>query len=180
MYKRTPSRITIRNRRRFIVRAILWSGFIWCIFSIARLFWFGEAYVREGGGMVFPGFSTDLHSFVSFSIVITLVFLFFLSFVSRLKIRMVTVEHSRTRFYESWSRVQKPYYFITPSNTVDVRIFGKRWLRTFHCSSELRATMKDGKSYVVCIDGTSIEAARLATSADDWKLEQGIALEMGQ
>ena len=129
--------------------------------------------------MVSPNYSIDLPFIIPLSIVIILVFYLFLSFVSRLKIRMVTVVHSRTRFYENWSRV-KPYYFVTPSNTVDVRIFGKRWLRTFHCSPELRATMKDGKSYVVCIDGTSIEAARLATSADEWKLEQGIALEMGQ
>ena len=180
MYKRTPSRITIRNRRRFVVRAILWSGFAAYVFSIVRPFWIGEAKMLEGGGMVSPNYSIDLPFIIPLSIVIILVFYLFLSFVSRLKIRMVTVVHSRTRFYESWSRVQRPYYFVTPSNTVDVRIFGKRWLRTFHCSPELRATMKDGKSYVVCIDGTSIEAARLATSADEWKLEQGIALEMGQ
>lgn len=179
MYKKTPSRITIRNRRRLVVRAILWSGFAWCVFSIVRLFWIGEARLFEDGDMVFSGFSTDLKSFVTFSISIFILYLLVLSFVSPLKVRMVTVEHTRTKFYESWSK-HSPYYFVAPSHTVDVRVFGKHWLRTFSCPSELHSTMKAGKTYVVCTNGTTIEDARLANNADEWRLEQGLPLDMNQ
>ena len=180
MYKKTLSRIAIRNRRRFIVRAILWSGFAWCVFSIARLFWIGEAYVYEGRRIVFSGFSTDVKSFISFSISIIILYLIVLSFVSPLKVRMVTVEHARTKFYESWSKHKSPYYSVTPNHTVDVHVFGRRWLRTFHCSEEVRTILKVGKSYVVCTNGTTIEAARSVTSADEWRLEHGLALDMNQ
>lgn len=178
MYKKTPSNFTIRNRRRFIARAILWSGFIWCAFSVARLFWIGEAQVFDDGGMVFPDFSTDLKSFVSLWVIAILLFLLVLSFFRRLKIRIVTVEHSRTKFYEGWSKYKTPYHFVNPSHTIDVREAGKRWLRTYRCSTELCSRMKVGNMYVVCINGTLIEAARLANSADEWKLEQGLDLEM--
>lgn len=180
MYKKTLSRIAIRNRRRFIVRAILWSGFAWCVFSIARLFWIGEAYVYEGRRIVFSGFSTDVKSFISFSISIIILYLIVLLFVSPLKVRMVTVEHARTKFYESWSKHKSPYYFVTPNHTVDVHVFGRRWLRTFHCSEEVHTILKVGKSYVVCTNGTTIEAARSVTSADEWRLEHGLALDMNQ